>query len=102
MFIYLDVIVCEHQGNCGGVHVSFTTKENSVSEQLVSVRLSAEMIEKLRALADVNETNVAEEIRKSIEERFDRLPSNEKFRELTLAAIERSKERMSRLLQETQ
>lgn len=73
-----------------------------MSEQLVSVRLSAEMIEKLRALADVNETNVAEEIRKSIEERFDRLPSNEKFRELTLAAIERSKERMSRLLQETQ
>jgi hypothetical protein len=70
-----------------------------MSEQLVSVRLSAEMIDKLRALADINESSVAEEIRQSIEERFERLPNNKAFRESTLAAIERSRERMTKLLQ---
>jgi hypothetical protein len=70
-----------------------------MAEQLVSVRLSASMIEKLRTLADINETNVAEEIRTSIEERFDRLPSDKEFRESALAAAERSRDRMNQLLQ---
>ncbi|MCC6269904.1 MAG: hypothetical protein IT190_01355 [Microbacteriaceae bacterium] len=70
-----------------------------MSEQLVSVRLSATTIEKLRALADINETSVAEEIRQSIEMRFESLPNDEQFRKSTLAAIERSRERMSQLLE---
>jgi hypothetical protein len=70
-----------------------------MAEQLVSVRLSASMIEKLRTLSDINESNVAEEIRISIQERFERLPSDEQFRESALAAVERSRDRMTKLLQ---
>ena len=72
-----------------------------MAEQLVSVRLSSDVIEKLRALADINESNVAEEIRISLQERLDRLASSDEFREEANAAIERAKVRMSRLLETT-
>jgi hypothetical protein len=74
------------------------TEEPTVAEQLTSVRFDSETLDHLRTLADVHETNVAEEVRRAVTMYVAEVISSKDFRSAAEAALARRQERIDKLL----
>lgn len=69
-----------------------------MAEQLTSVRFDGETLDRLRALADIHETNVAEEVRRAVAMYVAEVTSSKDFRTAADAALARRQERIAKLL----
>src|SRR3954468_3240543 len=67
-------------------------------DHLMSVRFDAETIEKLRTIADIHDTNIAEEVRSAVTRYLSELRDDESFRRKAQDAAQRRQERISQLL----
>jgi hypothetical protein len=60
---------------------SVNNQEVTVADQLTSVRLSQDALDELRLFADANETSLAAEIRKAVDEYRAKLKGSDEFLE---------------------
>lgn len=72
-----------------------------MADQLTSVRFDAETLEALRTLADIHDTNVAEEIRTAVKRYIAMLADDETFRRAAEEALRQRQEQIERLLSRT-
>ena len=72
-----------------------------MADQLTSVRFDAETLDALRTLADIHDTNVAEEIRAAVSRYIATLADDETFRHAAAEALRQRQERIARLLSRT-
>jgi hypothetical protein len=69
-----------------------------MAEQLTSVRFDSETLANLRALADVNDTNVAAEVRAAVAEYVERTIKDPAFKTRAQASVVEREQRVKALL----
>lgn len=69
-----------------------------MADHLMSVRFDEETLRKLRTLAEVHDTNVAEEVRTAVRHHIDQLRDDEAFRQEAFEATRLRQERVKELL----
>jgi predicted transcriptional regulator len=69
-----------------------------MAEQLTSVRFDTETLASLRAIAEVNDSNVAAEVRKAVAEYVERTINDPQFEEKAQASVVARRDRVARLL----
>jgi hypothetical protein len=72
-----------------------------MADQLTSVRFDADTLDTLRTLAEIHDTNVAEEIRTAVHRYITALAEDEAFRTAAAEALRQRQERIERLLSKT-